>query len=390
MVLNKGKKIAIITTIHDDWGGSEELWSRSAYYLQNAGNSLTIYKSQFNRDHPAIKKLTKHDLKLREIKPSLFIGKRIVRKLGFFINRLRNPLFYVGDKYYEVQNFKRYISDDRPDLVVISQGINFDGLIFAYQCLILKIPYVIVSQKAVDFYWPPVEEKEYMRETLRKALLCCFVSNHNLRLTEDQFGLRLVNSQVVLNPIKMKRQMLRYPSIENGFRLACIGRFFLIDKGQDILIAVLSQKKWRERPISVTLLGSGPDLISIEEMIKLHGITNIVIEPYSEDVEQIWLDHHALILPSRSEGLPLTIVEAMAVGRTVITTNAGGNAELVEDEVLGFVGEANRQALDETMERAWRSRARWEAMGIRASEYIQKNIPENPEKNFANLLNDLM
>src|SRR5690606_10170025 len=145
--------------------------------------------------------------------PSQFMGKRIVRKLGFLINRLRNPLFYVGDKYYEVQNFKKYISDDRPDFVVISQGINFDGLIFAYQCLMLKIPYVLVSQKAVEFYWPPVEEREYMRETLRKAVLCCFVSNHNLRLTEDQFGLRLVNSQVVLNPIKMKRQMLHYPSI---------------------------------------------------------------------------------------------------------------------------------------------------------------------------------
>src|SRR5690606_10866801 len=117
-----------------------------------------------------------------------------------------------------------------------------------YQCLRLKIPYIIVSHKAVDFYWPSAQDKDYMRETMESALLCCFVSHHNLQLTEDQFGMKLTNSKVIFNPIKLKRQILKYPSTANGIRLACLGRFFLIDKGQDILISVLAQQKWRDRP----------------------------------------------------------------------------------------------------------------------------------------------
>lgn len=386
----EGKKIAVLTTIVDDWGGSEELWSRSVPHLLAAGNSITVYKNKFNQNHLSVKNLAVQKITLKEIRPSLFIGRRLVRKLGFFWNRLRDPLFFVDEKYYAVQNFKKYLFEDKPDLVVISQGINFDGLKFAYQCLKLKIPYVIISQKAVDFYWPSTQEKGYMRETLKAALLVCFVSNHNLKLTEDQFGLRLKNSRLVFNPVKIKRRIVRYPSTENGFRLACLGRFFLIDKGQDILIGVLSKKKWRERPITVNLFGSGSDLVNIEDMIKLHEMTNVKIRPHIDDIEEIWLDHHALILPSRSEGLPLAIVEAMAVGRTIITTNAGGNAELVEDGVSGFVGEISKQALDDTLERAWENRYQWETMGLKAAETIKTTIPENPEKNFADLLNDLM
>src|SRR5690606_27732144 len=122
-----------------------ELWSRSVPHLLAAGNSITVYKNKFNQNHSSVKNLAVQKITLKEIRPSLFIGRRLVRKLGFFWNRLRDPLFFVDEKYYAVQNFKKYLFEDKPDLVVISQGINFDGLKFAYQCLKLKIPYVIIS-----------------------------------------------------------------------------------------------------------------------------------------------------------------------------------------------------------------------------------------------------
>src|SRR5690606_35597954 len=120
--------------------------------------------------------------------------------------------YYLKNQHYQTKKFSKNIYKDKPNLVIISQGINFDGLNYAYECLKLKIPYLIVSHKAVEFYWPPVQEKEYMKEVFLNAKLCCFVSYHNLRLTEEQFGLRFNNSKVIFNPVKLKRQAIKYPS----------------------------------------------------------------------------------------------------------------------------------------------------------------------------------
>src|SRR5690606_4851215 len=121
-----------------------------------------------------------------------------------------------------------------------------------------------------------------------------------------------------------------------------------------------------------------------------YRLDNVQVESFQSDMESLWLSFHALVLPSRSEGLPLTIIEAMAAGRPVITTNAGGNAEIVANGVTGFIGEANEHAFEEAMETAWENRSRWESMGLSASEFIQKNVPKVPEENFAILLNNLL
>lgn len=384
------KKISILTCCLDDWGGSEELWARSIPYLQDMGNDITVYKNSFNKLHPSIKHISDQGVDLIELNPSLFFLNRVNRHLSYLFNRIIDRSFHIESVRYLIVNFRNNISRNRPDLVVISQGINFDGLHFAYECLKLNIPYVIISQKAVDFYWPQIADKEIMRQTFQNAKACYFVSYHNLHLTEEQFGVKLPNSRVIFNPIKTKRQPLKYPATTNGFNLACIGRLFIIDKGQDILIKILSQKKWRERPITVTFIGDGIDATNLKDLVNFHKLTNVKFIAYQYDIENLWLKYHALILPSRSEGLPLAITEAMAVGRPVIITNSGGNAEVVEEGITGFIGEANKYSFDDAIERAWESREKWEAMGVLASEFIQNNIPKIPEHNFAQLVNDLI
>jgi glycosyltransferase involved in cell wall biosynthesis len=108
------------------------------------------------------------------------------------------------------------------------------------------------------------------------------------------------------------------------------------------------------------------------------------------DIEKVWEHHHALVLPSRSEGLPLSLVEAMAAGRPVIVTDAGGNAELVEEGITGFVGHINETSLDHAMERAWDKREHWESMGQKAAAYISEMIPKSPAFDFADKLNGII
>lgn len=378
-----------MTCCLDDWGGSEELWSRTIPFLQDEYTDITVFKNAHNFSHPAVKKLSRQGVILKNINPSFHPVKRILRQSRFLINRIKNRNYHQESHYYLLEKFRKELIRIMPKLVIISQGINFDGLFYAHQCLLLNIPYVIISHKAVDFYWPHDKDRSIMRNTLKKALACCFVSYHNLRLTEDQFGLRLKNGRVIFNPIKVPRKLLPYPSTNDGFRLACIGRLLLIDKGQDILIRILAQNKWRSRPLSVSIIGNGPDLVAIQEMISLYQLSNIHVVNFQQSITSLWLNYHALILPSRSEGLPLTITEAMSVGRVSIVSNAGGNAEFIEEGVSGFTGEANQTSMDDALERAWERRQEWEQLGRNAHMFIQENIPPLPEKNFADLLKQL-
>ena len=58
---------------------------------------------------------------------------------------------------------------------------------------------------------------------------------------------------------------------------------------------------------------------------------------YQDDIEKIWKDAHVAVLPSYREGLSRSLLEAGAYGRAIITTNAPGGRELIEDQINGIL-----------------------------------------------------
>ncbi|MDF2433126.1 MAG: hypothetical protein JWP44_2757 [Mucilaginibacter sp.] len=384
------KQIVIISSCKDDWGGSEELWGRAIPHFQLAGYGITVLKRNLNKRHKQFVDLARQGVVLEELLPELWILNSIKKPYKLLIKVFRRVLktvkrdnaLYFSDDYWVKKKLKKI----QPQFVIVSQGINFDGLELAYGCSQLGIPYVLIAQKAVDFYWPSHFERAVMRDVYLKASWCYFVSKHNKQLTEEQFGMRFPKSEVIYNTIKVPRRIIPMPDTIHGFRLACIGRYFLLDKGQDILIRIMAQPKWRARPITISFIGSGADKEALIEMTELLGVNNVQFLDYVEDIVGLWKTHHALILPSRSEGLPLVLLEAMASGRTAIVSMAGGNPEIITDGVNGFVGQANEDDFDKAIERAWNVREEWEAMGKRAYTFINENVPLQPEKKLANSL----
>jgi glycosyltransferase involved in cell wall biosynthesis len=82
------------------------------------------------------------------------------------------------------------------------------------------------------------------------------------------------------------------------------------------------------------------------------------------------------VLPSRHEGLPLSLVEAMLAGRPTIATDAGGIAELLTDNETGFLAAAPTvAAFSDALERAWAARARWPQLGATARMRAQATVP---------------
>jgi glycosyltransferase involved in cell wall biosynthesis len=389
------KQIVIISSCTEDWGGSEELWARAIPHLQSAGYSITVLKRNLNKQHKQFANLARQGVLLKELLPASFIvnGAKKYSKLSKamrMFSRLIQKVFILvvkstkqgSDSYW----VKKKLQAIKPKLVIVSQGINFDGLGLAHGSLQLGIPYVLIAQKAVDFYWPSDIERTTLRDVYLNASWSYFVSNHNRWLTEEQFGTRFPKSEVIYNTVKVARQIIPMPGTRQGFRLACIGRYFLIDKGQDILLRIMAQPKWRTRPITISFIGTGTNKEGLMEMAELLDLKNVKFLNYVEDIAGLWQNYHALILPSRSEGSPLVLLEAMACGRTAIVSTAGGNPELITEGINGFIGHANEGDFDQAMERAWNARDEWDIIGKRAYSFIKENVPLQPEKQFADSL----
>nr|WP_246399076.1 glycosyltransferase [Hymenobacter luteus] len=199
-------------------------------------------------------------------------------------------------------------------------------------------------------------------------------------------------AEVIRNPYNVAFDgALPWPVAADGvLRLACVARLFLSDKGQDILLQTLAQAKWRQRPLTLTLYGAGPDEAALRGMVNFLGLQKQVHfggHVSHTQVEQIWRTHHALVLPSRYEGLPLALVEAMLAGRPAIAADAGGIAELLTDGATGFLAAGlTVKALDEALEKAWAARADWPVVGAEAARQARAAVPANALEAFAGKL----
>jgi glycosyltransferase involved in cell wall biosynthesis len=385
---NAAKHIAIITCCSDDWGGSEELWAKSVPLLLQQDYQVTVYKKDFNFAHPCVAELLNKGIHLVSFKPRPpGVTKKFINKIRRYFVRNPNPINYNNE---HVEALGSLLQKNKPDLVLINQAINFDGMGYAYQCLMLGIRYAMISHKAVDFFWPYHTERPYMIEAWKKAIACFFVSAHNQRITEEQFGFRLTQASLIWNPVKFNRNITPFPETKSIYKLACIGRFFVLDKGQDMLIKILSQEPWRSRPVEVTFIGGGPDEAALKDLAQLLDVKNIHFLNYQSDVAALWETHHALVLPSRSEGMPLVTIEAMAIGRPVIVTTAGGHPEIIRHGINGYIGGATEKDFASTMEDAWNNRSHWDRIGKQAHDFITQHIPQNPETLFSNAVSKLI
>jgi colanic acid/amylovoran biosynthesis glycosyltransferase len=135
-------------------------------------------------------------------------------------------------------------------------------------------------------------------------------------------------------------------------RLVCVGRL-CEQKGQLLLIEATHRLVSDGVHFELVLVGDGEMRSAIEALIKRHALQDrvrITGRISSEQLREEVLAARALVLPSFAEGLPMVIMEAMALGRPVISTFVAGIPELVIAGEHGWLVPAgNVEALADAM-----------------------------------------
>ncbi len=377
------KRIGFVSTLDPfPWAGSEELWSQTAKRMAGLGYQVGINVFAWENEARQVKELSQTD------NCEVYRRPRSAPLWRRTLNKIFTPQQLKWTDFHMEGWLKRF----QPDLVAISTGAGFDGREWMQACQQLDIPYVVIVQLADIVFWPDSQTVKEISNSFARAKSVFFVSRHNLENFSKLFARNLDNAIVTYNPLNLNREtQVNWPEDNSIFRLACVARIGIEHKGQDILLEVMSQPKWRSRPITVTLFGDGHHKGIMQNLKKFWQLDNVIFGGFAENIAEVWSKHHALVLPSRYEGLPLAVVEAMTCQRICIVTDVGGNSELIEDDVSGFIAPAaTTKIFEETLDRAWERRHEWQQMGDRAACRVREMIPRDPVDNFVKELESLI
>ncbi|WP_448249779.1 glycosyltransferase [Thalassotalea agariperforans] len=142
--------------------------------------------------------------------------------------------------------------------------------------------------------------------------------------------------------VEVLRKSLNIP--DNHTVLGTVARFDPI-KNHTMMLKAFAKVLSQQPNCTLLIVGDGEERANIENCITELGIKNNVIlagyEP--KPAEHIAL-MDIFLLSSLSEGTSMTLLEAMSLSKPCVVTNAGGNPEIVEDNINGYVTENDNEA----------------------------------------------
>jgi glycosyltransferase involved in cell wall biosynthesis len=359
-----------------DWGGSEELWCRAADHLLSKGMNVAVAIQKRNARVDALE-ARGADVRILPTKDSLI--RRAWEKVR------------EGKSSFRSRQVGKALASRTPALTVVSDGGCFRSIDILELLVAKRLPFVTITQAVSEDDWPDDEIAKRHRRSLSKASGCFFVSEANLRLFETQLGEGLSAAMVVRNPYNVDFDcQIGWPPLgdRDTLRLACVGRLHPPSKGHHLLLEALSDPVWRTRSWTLSIYGSGTMRESIACMIERYQLKDRVrMVGYEPNVVKIWAENHLLVMPSRYEGLPLAIVEAMLCRRAVLATDVAGHAEVISDNMNGFLaGAPTAKNVLDSLNRVWQRRSDLEAMGKAAGESIRRQVSRDPSLDFAEML----
>jgi glycosyltransferase involved in cell wall biosynthesis len=139
-------------------------------------------------------------------------------------------------------------------------------------------------------------------------------------------------------PAAIREQIRAELNIESGTPvLGFIGRMYPV-KGHRAMLRMMGAILKRRPDVLLLLIGDGPERAACERLVKEQGIErNVRFLGQRSDIPELLAVSDLLVMPSESEGLPLTAIEAIAAGRPVVGFDVGGFREIVDDGQSGSV-----------------------------------------------------
>src|SRR6266542_1804168 len=210
----------------------------------------------------------------------------------------------------------------RPDVFHVNLHTSVAARYTVLAALLLGLRVVVVEQLAT--LTPPTRgQKILKRLTARRLAAHVAVGERAARSIETRFGLRPDSIGVIHNAVP-DLDLHGLPRTHQGFVIGSVGRLDR-QKGYDVLLHALVQVPG----VNAVLVGDGPERDALLALADSLGIGDrLAIAGWRDDVREQLAAFDAFVLPSRFEGFPLALLEAMLVGLPVGASDVGSVVEV--------------------------------------------------------------
>jgi len=148
-------------------------------------------------------------------------------------------------------------------------------------------------------------------------------------------GIDLERLQIIENKTSKIKSFLRIEAHETV--VGSVGRLSTV-KAQDRLLCAAQQLVLAGYKVRVLLVGEGPMEQSLKELTKHLDLGRVVVfAGHQERIADYLSAMDVFVLPSLSEGIPMALLEALALERPVVATRVGGIPEVIEHGVNGLL-----------------------------------------------------
>ncbi|NMB57381.1 glycosyltransferase family 4 protein [Candidatus Beckwithbacteria bacterium] len=209
----------------------------------------------------------------------------------------------------------------------------------------------LILKKPVVYTIHGCNNLDLVKMNLRKKTLIYFLENYFL--TQIKYDAQItvaanflqypnVNNKiyVISNGVNDKKDFVKQFNHDKKIILF-VGRLEKI-KGLEILFKALHNFPFA---FELRIIGEGQEkenLVALSKTLKIDKMINFLGKKIGIDLEKEYKNSDLFILPSLSEGFPLTILEAMSFKLPVLATKVGANPDMIENNKTGFLVEPNK------------------------------------------------
>lgn len=241
---------------------------------------------------------------------------------------------------------------------------------------------------AKDIYFQYAESTE-LGQKMRDASATVTVSDYNLAYLREQYGDDAKSAVRIYNGMDL-RKFPYQPFSQNNRHILSVGRL-VAKKGFSVLLDALALLKQRGVSMRCTLVGDGGlrgQLLEQIERLNIQDVIDMVGPMPQPEIIKFMKSANMMIAPSvisedgDRDGLPTVLLESMALGTPVISTQVAGIPELVQDGVTGLCVPPNDpEALADAIERLLDDPELCKTLSLNSRALIEREYDE--DKNVA-------
>lgn len=252
-------------------------------------------------------------------------------------NNIENPYFYV----FEIGDLKQYLLEDRPDVAIVHSFFHVQYVSVYKELKRQKIPYIIEPHGS------------FVRNAMLKSKIKKGIANKTIfrRLIKEATAyIYLCEEEMEKSIYHKKHDMIIPNAVEElnvdinkseDIKFYYIGRYDIHHKGLDLLLDALEILDKRKFVINIDFFGTGTkeQVKYIEERIREMQYVHCGNRgPLTgADKEAVLSTYHIMVLTSRYEGLPMTILEAWNLGIPCVISEGTNMDKIVKENNIGWV-----------------------------------------------------